>query len=599
MKIDFKKEITGFIADAIRSTYAAKLSDIFNALKIDDEGLNGYIHSKLEMPKDRKMGDYAFPTFLLAKALQAKPADIAIKIVSRLEKDVMQLFGDAGENCCTVAGPYINIMLPTSKVAEVILPEIHDLKDHYGDQTFGQGKKIVIDFSSPNIAKPFGVAHLRTTIIGNSLYRIFEKLGYESVGINHLGDWGTQFGKMIVAFRKWGDEEKLDEHSVNYLYDLYVKFHAEEEKDPSLTEEARGWFKKLEEGDAEAVALWKKFKHFSLHEFKRIYDILGVKFDYYTGESFYNDKMQEVIDRLTDAGLAVKSQGALVVDLEQYGMTACMLEKADGATLYSTRDLAAIFYRHRTFNFHKALYVVSTSQREHFRQVFKVVDLLGEKYADRLVHIEFGWIKFQDKAMKTREGNIILLEDVIETATEKAEQVISEKNPDLPEMTATARMIGLGAIIFAQLGVRKHKDVNFSWEEVLNFEGETGPYLQYTHARLSALMRKYKKQISAKVDFALFDSPEEKALLIHLYRFGQVVEQSSDKYEPNIISEYLLELAAIFNRFYQRKDSEGKLIKIISENKVETRARMLLVASVRIVMKEGMRLLGIEAPVEM
>ena len=347
------------------------------------------------------------------------------------------------------------------------------------------------------------------------------------------------------------------------------------------------------------MTLWQTFKDYSLQEFKRIYEILDIRFDYYTGESFYNDKMDAVIERLQKAGLTTVSKGALIVDLEPYGMTPCLLRKADGATLYATRDLAGILYRYETFGFYRALYVVGAAQQEHFKQVFKVIELLGEEYAERLVHVEFGWIKFEDEAMSTRKGNIIFLDDVIETATAKARDVIREKNPNLPDLDRVARMIGLGAILFADLGVKRHKDVNFRWEEVLTFEGQTGPYLQYTHARLSALVRRYGNEIVPDVDFRLYDSPEEKELLMHLSRFGHTVELAGDRYEPNFIAEYLLELAAVFNRFYQRKDVDGRLIKIISENAEETKARMLLVSAVRIVLKEGLRLLGIQAPEEM
>ncbi len=588
MDISFKNEIATAIGRAVRSAYGDKLPEIYGAFKTDETGFDVFIESKLEIPKDIKLGDYAFPTFVLAKIVREKPVEIAGKIAGLLDNDSF-----------SVAGPYINCTVSTSRVAETILPQIFERGGGFGGSTIGEGKKIVIDFSSPNIAKPFGVGHLRSTAIGNSLYRIFEKLGFECVGVNHLGDWGTQFGKMILAFIKWGDRKELEKEPVKYLYDLYVRFHREEEEDPSLSDDARNWFRKLEKGDSEAVELWNLFKDYSLREFERIYKILGIKFDHYTGESFYNDKMDAVIERLDKAGLTKMSQGALIVDLEEYGMTPCLLRKADGATLYSTRDLAGIFYRHESYDFHKAVYVVGSAQQDHFKQVFKVIELLGEDYADRLVHVGFGWIKFADKAMSTRKGTVIFLEDVIDTATRKATEIIMKKNPDLPDIEATAQMIGLGAIIFADLGVKKHKDVNFSWEEVLNFEGETGPYLQYTHARLSALLRKYEKDVAADVDFGLFQSLEEKALLMHLYRFDSVIEIAAEKYEPNFIAEYLLELAAVFNRFYQRKDTHGKLIKIISDNEQETGARMLLVAGVRTVMKEGLRLMGIEAPEQM
>jgi len=588
MSISFEMDTAQRVATAVADAYPDKIDAICEAFGVDRAGLREFVLSKLEIPKDRSRGDFAFPAYVLAGILKKKPPEIAGEIGEKLDRERFH-----------VAGPYINRVISASEVAERILPRIHADGDLYGSQTVGTGKNIVIDFSSPNIAKPFGVGHLRSTAIGNSLYRLYEKLGYTCIGINHLGDWGTQFGKMIAAYLKWGDEKELEREPIKYLYNLYVRFHEEEKQDSSLADEGRSWFKKLEDGDEQATALWQTIKDYSLIEFRRIYDILGVKFDHYTGESFYNDKMDAVIERLKEAGLTSVSQGALIVDLEAQGMNPCLLRRADGATLYATRDLAGILYRHREYDFYKALYVVGSAQREHFQQVFKVIELLGEDYAERLVHVDFGWIKFQDKAMKSREGTVIFLEDVIDTATHKAAEIIREKNPDLADLDETARVIGIGAVIFADLSVKKHKDVNFSWEEVLNFEGETGPYLQYTHARLSALMRKYGRDISEEVDFALFDSPEEKELLMHLYRFGNVVEAAADKYEPNFIGEYLLELAAVFNRFYQRKDTEGRLIRIISEDERETAARMLLVSAVRTVLREGLRLMGIQAPEEM
>lgn len=579
MKDFFQEDIARQIAVAVRAAYG----------DVPVEGqLEEIIYARLEVPRDRAHGDFAFPAFTLAPIVKEKPPIIAAKVAAHLEPGRF-----------TVAGPYINCAIAVSDLARAILPAIFNQGKDFGSQAAGAGKTIVIDFSSPNIAKPFGVGHLRSTAIGGALYRVFQKLGYQSIGINHLGDWGTQFGKMIVAFQKWGDDELLRREPIMHLYDLYVKFHEAEEKDASLTEEARFWFRKLEDGDPEAVRLWQQFKEYSLAEFKRIYDILGISFDHYTGESFYNDKTEAVVERLANAGLAVESRGALVVELEPFGMPACLLKKSDGATLYATRDLAGIFYRYQTFTFYKALYVVGSSQREHFRQVFKVVELLGEPYADRLIHVEFGWIKFQDQAMSTRRGNIIILDDVIKTAEEKATRIIREKNPGLSNLEETARMVALGAILFADLGARRHKDVNFSWDEVLNFEGETGPYLQYTHARLSALVRKYGRSVADAVDFELYNSVEEKELLLHLNTFGQVIEAAADKYEPSLIADYLIGLATVFNRFYQRKDDRGRLVRIISDNEDETAARMLLVSSVRTVLREGLRLLGIPAPEEM
>lgn len=585
-----KQDLAEQLALAISKAYEGKITDLYSAFDIDEASLAGFLYSKLEIPKDSKMGDYAIPTFSLTKALKEKPVDIAQRIFEHLDS---KLFN--------ITGPYINARISPVFLAQKVLPDLFSTAQEYGSQDIGNGKNVVIDFSSPNIAKPFGVGHLRSTAIGHSLYQIYEKLGYNCIGINHLGDWGTQFGRMIVAWKKWGgDEDRLEKDAIKYLYSLYVKFHDEEENDSSLAEQGREWFKKLEAGDEEATELWKKFKDHSQKEFERIYDLLGVHFDHYTGESFYQNMTDDVIERLTKAGLVTESEGALVVNLDEYNLPPCLLKKADGATLYATRDLAGLFYRHDEFKFDKALYVVGSAQAVHFNQVFKVVELLKEPYAASLKHVEFGWIRFKDQTMSTRKGNIIFLEDLIETAQEKVAAIIKEKNPDLKNLDQTALDVALGAIIFSDLSVKKHKDVNFSWEEVLSFEGETGPYLQYTHARLASLLRRYDQDVTDEVDFALLDSPEEKEILMHLYRFGLAVEHAANKYEPNLIIEYLIELTAVFNRFYQRKDASGKVIKIVdSEKPNETNARMLLVYAIKTVLREGLRLVGIKAPEEM
>ncbi len=585
----FRQKAAGALTDAIKAAYPDSIGDICQGFSIEESGLIDFIYMKTETPKDRKMGDYAFPTFLLAKALKQKPPEIASNLFKQLDANVF-----------TQTGPYLNMAISTPEAAQTVLPDLFKAGAGYGDSNDGNGQTIVIDFSSPNIAKPFGIGHLRSTAVGNSLYRLYKKLGYTVVGINHLGDWGTQFGKMIAAYKKWGEEAKLKKSPISYLLELYVKFHEVEKTDDEMANSGQEWFKKLEDGDSEAIELWKQFKDYSLAEFGRVYDLLGVAFDYNTGESFYNDKMEPAIERLEKAGLTKESQGALVVDLEEYGMNPCLLRKADGATLYATRDIAGILYRQETYKFSKALYVVGTAQTEHFKQVFKVIELLDKDFTGELVHVPFGWIRFKDKALSTREGNIILLDDVIQTAVDKVTGIIKEKNPELPNLDKTALQVAIGAIVFADLSVSKHKDVNFDWDEVLSFDGATGPYLQYTHARLSSLMRKYGQEISGDVCYELYDSPEEKALILQLYKFNSIVSLAADKYEPNILAMYLLELAAVFNRFYQRKDSDDQLVKIIDENHIEeTKARMLLVSAVRSVLQEGLRLMGIEAPEEM
>jgi arginyl-tRNA synthetase len=596
----FKSEIAECTVRAFKEIYPESAKSV-RALFIADLEK---IAERLEMPKKPEMGNFALPLFELAKVLKKNPNEINLALVEAqnliAEKDYPHLSFSA-------VGGFNNVRIETGELARATVSTILKEGGKYGSSDEGRGKNAVIDFSSPNIAKPFGIGHLRSTAIGHSLYRIFEKLGYRAVGINHLGDWGTQFGKMIVAFRRWGDEEELKVEPVEKLYNLYVRIHREEKADPKLADEARAAFKALEEGRTEETELWKRFREFSLQSFNKTYDRLGIKFDHYHGESFYNDKIEATIQRLDKAGLTKISQGALIVDLEKYDLPPCILRKADGATLYATRDIAGIIFRFEEFDFDKALYVVGSAQRDHFRQVFKVIELLEEaektppekRCANRLKHVEFGWIKFKDEMMSTRLGNIILLDDVLNRAVELARKRIQEKNPDLNELDRTAEQIGIGAVLFADMSSRRHKDVNFDWDELLNFEGETGPYLQYTHARLASLRRRYGAEISMNADYSLLDRPEENRILDLLYKFPWNIEEAARTYEPYIIGAYLIQLAAAFNRFYQRKDRTGRIDKIISDDETLTVARMALVEAVRKVIEEGLRLLGIEAPDEM
>ncbi|MBN2227821.1 MAG: arginine--tRNA ligase [candidate division Zixibacteria bacterium] len=563
------------------------------------------IAERLEKPKNPDMGNYALPLFDLAKTAHGNPADLNKQLTDAQNALINQKDGFDYLSFEAVGG-FNNCRVSAGATAKLVLSAIATDEDEYGSSDEGRGKNIVIDFSSPNIAKPFGIGHLRSTAIGNSLYRIFQKLGYRPIGINHLGDWGTQFGKLIVAYNLWGIEMQNKE-PIAGLYDLYVKFHREEEKDPSLSEKAREAFKALEDGNQDEAELWKEFRDLSLQSFQQIYDRLGVHFDYNHGESFYNDKMDATVARLEAAGLVTDSQGARVVNLEAYNLPPCLLAKADGATLYATRDIAGILYRWETFRFERALYVVGAAQQDHFKQVFKVIELLEdaeqtlpeERISPRLQHIEFGWIRFKDQAMSTRKGNIIILEDVLNKATTLARELILEKNPDLAELDKTAQIIGVGAVIFADLSTRKHIDVNFDWDAVLTFEGETGPYLQYTHARLCSLLRHYQQPIPETVDYRYLDQPEEKNVLDVLYRFPFVVRESAETCEPYVISTYLLTLGAAFNKVYQRKNDDGKIDRIISDDTEQTAARMALVNAVRVVIREGLYLLGITAPDEM
>ncbi|NOY89489.1 MAG: arginine--tRNA ligase [FCB group bacterium] len=598
-KIDFKKQFAKATAQAFQTVYP----DIFKKQGEEQVFDNEFIYENLEKPKDPQLGRFAFPVFRYAKLLNDNPNEIAAKIAHKNN----QLIKNTSESVpfeAVATGGFINAKINAEIEAQQTLEEILTKSSEYGSSKKGKGHKILVEYSSPNIAKPFGIGHLRTTILGNSLRRIFRKLGYEAIGINYLGDWGTQFGKMIVAYKKWGKKNK---NTVADLYDLYVKIHREAEQDNKLNDEARAAFKKLEDGDKEITALWEYFKTISWAEFERIYNLMDIEFDWVTGESFLNDKMEQVIDRLKEAKLTSISEGALIVELDDPQLPPCLLKKADGATLYATRDLAGLLYRWDKYKFDEALYVVGSAQAVHFKQVFKVIDLLekaenipeNNRIDGRAKHIDFGWVKFGDKMMSTRQGNIIFLEDVINKAVALAKEKIKEKNPDLKNIEETALTIGVGAVIFSQLSVRRQKDVNFDWNEVLNFEGETGPYLQYTHARLCSLIRNYHEEIVSDINYSLLHNEEEKRIIEHLSDFPELVHEAAKNYEPNFIATYLLKLSGAFNKFYQRKKEDGKIDKIISDDKELTSARMALVKAVQIILKEGLYLLGIKAPEEM
>jgi arginyl-tRNA synthetase len=614
----FKQQFARATATAFRQVYG-KQYQTAGATQVFD---SDYIYRNLEKPKDPRMGRFAFPIFRYASLLADRPNEISSK-VAVVTNDVLRSTCTNGPLVESVGVKgFLNAKVEFLLLVQETIGEILSTGDHYGDSDEGVGRKYVIDYSSPNIAKPFGVGHLRSTVIGNSLRRIFEKLGYEVVGINHLGDWGTQFGKMIVAFRKWGQNITLEENAVEKLCNLYVRFHEEAEKDDSLNEQARAAFKGLERGEEQDIYLWKKFKDISLSEFEEIYRILGVEFTSTTGESFFNDRMEPIVERLQKAKLTKDSQGALIVELDDPQLPPCLLKKADGATLYATRELAGLAYRwdeyKPTRRFHEVLYVVGSAQSDHFKQVFKVIEMLEEAegrpasecMTGRTKHIDFGWVKFGERTMSTRRGNIIILKDVLAKAVELASDRIVEKNPrlfanEVPVQTAlglqhpTALMIGVGAVVFSQLSVKRQKDVNFIWDEVLNFEGETGPYLQYTHARLCSLMRRYSGEITATVDYSLLNNEEEERVVELLADFPQTVLDAARNYEPYFVSVHLLKLAAAFNRVYQRKDADGKIDKIISDNKELSEARMAMVKAVQTVLKEGLHLLGLEAPEEM
>lgn len=539
------------------------------------------IAALIETPKQDEFGDAAFPCFTLAKQYKKAPVVIAQELADKLSHPSFTKV--------KAVGPYVNVFFNRQIVSNEVLNTILDEKEEYGNLYFGQEKTVVIDYSSPNIAKPFSMGHLRSTMIGNALKHICEKCSYEVVGINYVGDWGTQFGKLITAYKKWGNEELVREDPIRELFKLYVRFHEEVKEYPELEEEGRAWFKKLEDGNEEAVYLWNWFRHESLKEFSRIYELLGVEFSNFQGEAFYNDKMDDLVKLLEEKCLLEESDGAQVVNLEEEGMPPCLIKKSDGATLYATRDLTAALYRQNTYAFDKALYVVGEEQSLHFSQFFTVLKKIGFQWVEGMSHVPFGLILKDGKKMSTRKGKVVLLEEVLEEAIALAKKNIEEKNPNLKKKDEVARQVGVGAVIFHDLKNERMHNIEFSLEKMLKFEGETGPYVQYTHARTCSLLKKSDVDIE-KQDLQLTDDISWTVIKL-LHRFPQVVETAFAKYEPSHIAKYLLDVAQAFNKYYGN-------VRILEEN-TEKESRLALVYAVAVVLKEGLRLLGMEAPEEM
>lgn len=563
---------------------AEKIATLLQSKGMDDFSFDKIV-SMMEVPPNPKMGDLAFPCFQLAKALRKAPPMIAGELASEL--------GGAPLRSAEAVGPYINFFLDQAQVATDVISLILQEDANYGNRNVGEGQNVPIDLSSPNIAKPFSMGHLRSTVIGNAIANIMEKQGYNPIRINYIGDWGTQFGKLIVAYKKWGDEAKVKAAPIKELLRLYVQFHQEAENDPSLEDEGREWFKKLEDGNEEAKSLWQWFRDESLQEFKKIYDLLGVSFDSYNGEAFYNDKMGPVVKELEDKGLLVESEGAYVVSLEEYDMPPCLIKKSDGATLYATRDLASALYRHQNYNFAKALYVVGGEQRLHFQQFMKVLKKMGYDWAENMHHIPFGMMLKDGKKMSTRKGKVVLLEEVLRQAIDDVSKIIEEKNPSLANKEDVARQVGVGAVIFHDLKNYRLNDINFSLEEMLTFEGETGPYVQYTHARACTVLRKGEYNPDAKlVAEGALDAPEAWAVVTLLNNFPEMIDKAREQFDPSVIGKYAIDLAQAFNKFYAN-------VRIIAEDEAIKQTRLKLVAATVIVLKEGLRLLGIEAPEEM
>ncbi len=560
-------------------------NEIAKVIHINEKELETYI----EIPKDIKNGDYAFPCFRLAKELKKSPQQIANEI-----KEKMQIDGIILEKIEALGG-YLNLYINKQMLTQELLKEIAK-EEEYGKSKIGEGKNIIIDYSAPNIAKPFHIGHLRSTVIGGALYNIYKYLGYHTIGINHLGDYGTQFGKLIEGYKLWGEEYDIEENPINELTKIYIRINQACKEDENILNACRDNFKKLEEGDAYCTQLWEKFKTLSLKEFQKVYDLLGSKFDSWNGEAFYSDKMPEVMKILEKTGRLVKSQGAKIIDLEEQGInTPCIIEKSNGSSTYATRDLAAILYRTRTYDFDKALYLTSYEQVLHFKQVFEVAKLLGldEKYTKGLHHIPFGMVLLPTGKMSTREGNIVKLEELLREAIQRAEKVIEKKNPDLENKKEVARKVGIGAVIFNDLANSRVKDEVFEWNQILNFQGETGPYIQYTYVRTKSVLEKaggLSKVEEIKPEKLLDEYSQ--AIIKLMYSFEDILVQVTDKEEPSILARYLIDLAKAFSSFYNEN-------KIITEDKELQDARVYLTASVGEVLRKGASLLGVEMPDKM
>lgn len=541
------------------------------------------IANLLEKPKNASMGDLAFPVFSLAKVLRKAPNMIAAELAEKIDATNFEKV--------EAVGPYINFFLDKAQISAQVLAQVIVAGANYANQNIGQGRNVAFDMSSPNIAKPFSIGHLRSTVIADALANIMEKQGYKPVRINHLGDWGKQFGMLIVAYKKWGDKAAVEANPIAELLKLYVRINAEVEEHPELDDEARDWFRKLEAGDEEATALWQWFRDESLVEFNRLYDELEVGFDSYNGEAFYNDKMDEVVDLLTEKGLLEESEGAQVVKLEKYGIEhPALIKKSDGATLYITRDLAAALYRKRTYDFAKSIYVVGNEQAAHFKQLKAVLKEMDYDWSDDMTHVPFGLVTKEGKKLSTRKGNVILLEPTVAEAVSRAQAQIEAKNPNLPNKEAVAHAVGVGAIKFYDLKTDRMNGYDFDLEAMVSFEGETGPYVQYAHARIQSILRKAEFKADAATSYSLNDT-ESWEIIKLIQSFPQVINRASDNFEPSIVAKFAINLAQAFNKYYAHT-------RILDESP-ERDSRLALSYATATVLKEALRLLGVQAPEEM
>ncbi|KGJ49254.1 MULTISPECIES: arginine--tRNA ligase [Paraclostridium] len=552
--------------------------------KIEDLSLEEIV-GLIETPPNSEMGDYAFPCFRLAKVFRKAPNMIAADLAESIEaKDAISKVEPAGG--------YVNFFVNKSQLAKNVINDVLTQGKKYGHSELGKDKTVVIDFSSPNIAKPFHIGHIRTTVIGNALYKIYDSQGYNTVRVNHLGDYGTQFGKLIVAFKKWGNKEAVESNPIPELLKLYIQFHDEAEKHPEMEDEARAWFTKLENDDKEAKDLWQWFRDESLKEFSRVYDLLDIEFDSYAGESFYSDKMDRVIDIIKDKGLLEESEGTNIVNLEEYNMTPALITKKDGSTLYMTRDLAAALYRKENYDFEKCIYVVGSQQSLHFQQLFKVLELIGFEWAKDMVHVPFGMVALEEGTMSTRKGRVVFLESVLRQAIEKTKETMLAKNPNAENVDEIAKQVGVGAVVFQELSNSRIKDYTFSWERTLSFEGETGPYVQYTHARCCSVLRKANMDVTADVDYSVLSDADSSEVLKLIASFNDSILAAMRKNEPHIVTRFVLDLAQAFNKFYHDNP-------ILVDDIEVKKARVALVAATKQTIENALSILGMGAPERM
>ncbi len=575
--------IDKYIGGRLMADFKKLISEIIKS-EIEDLTIEE-ITALIEVPPNKEMGDYAFPCFKLAKIFRKAPNAIAEDLAVKIQPtdDINKIVN---------LGGYVNFFVNKESLAKKVINQVLSEKENYGKSEFGKGKTVVVEFSSPNIAKPFHIGHVRTTVIGNALSKIYQSQGYHVEKLNHLGDYGTQFGKLIVAYKLWGDKQAVEKDPIKELLKLYIRFHDEAEAKPEMEDEAREWFTKLENGDQEAKDLWQWFRDESLKEFSRVYDLLDIDFDSYVGESFYSDKMPAVIEELKEKNLLVESDGAMIVDLEDSKLPPALIQKRDGSTLYLTRDLASAFYRKKIYNFDKSIYVVGAQQELHFKQCFEIIKRMGYDWYKDMVHVQFGMVALEEGTMSTRKGRVVFLEDVLNQAIDRTRQIIEEKNPDAENIDEVAKAVGVGAVVFQELSNSRIKDYTFSWDRTLSFEGETGPYVQYTHARCCAVLRKAGQPVSADINYEALSDQDAADVLSVLETFNKSIMTAMKKNEPHIVTRFVLDLAQAFNKFYHNSP-------ILVEEADLRAARLALVEATRQTIENALKILGMKAPQKM